>query len=257
MQIDWLTVVAQIVNFLVLVWLLKRFLYRPVVEAMSRRESRIESRLADARRREQEAEAEAESFRGKSAALERDREQQLEQAREAADAEKRRLVEQAREEVDGMRNRWVDQLRREQDDFGRNLRKQLAAAIGDASRAVLSDLADTTLEDRAVSVLLRRLSRLPAEERESLAGPGATLRIATAFELGEESRARLRDAFPSAGGIEFTRDEEIGFGIVVRGPDHRLEWSASDYLGDLEQRLGALLPGPSTEGSSAAERERV
>ena len=49
MQIDWLTVAAQIVNFLVLVWLLQRFLYRPITEAMARREERIESRLSEAK----------------------------------------------------------------------------------------------------------------------------------------------------------------------------------------------------------------
>jgi F-type H+-transporting ATPase subunit b len=55
MQIDWLTVIAQIVNFLILVWLLKRFLYHPVITAMDRREQRIAERLQLAEQREQAA----------------------------------------------------------------------------------------------------------------------------------------------------------------------------------------------------------
>ena len=69
MQIDWLTVAAQIVNFLALVWLLQRFLYRPITEAMARREARIEARLAEAKAARQDAEAEARRVRGEEQAL--------------------------------------------------------------------------------------------------------------------------------------------------------------------------------------------
>ena len=55
MQIDWFTVVAQIVNFLILVWLLKKFLYGPIIRAMDDRERRIASRLEEANARERQA----------------------------------------------------------------------------------------------------------------------------------------------------------------------------------------------------------
>jgi F-type H+-transporting ATPase subunit b len=51
MLIDWFTVVAQVLNFLILVWLLKRFLYRPILNAIDVREKRIAAEVADARRR--------------------------------------------------------------------------------------------------------------------------------------------------------------------------------------------------------------
>ena len=49
MQIDWTTLVLEIINFLVLVWILKRFLYRPVMEAIAARQQRVEGKLAEAR----------------------------------------------------------------------------------------------------------------------------------------------------------------------------------------------------------------
>ena len=69
MQIDWLTVAAQIVNFLVLVWLLQRFLYRPITTAMRRREERIETLLAEAREARETAEAEERRLEEKEADL--------------------------------------------------------------------------------------------------------------------------------------------------------------------------------------------
>ena len=82
MQIDWLTVAAQIVNFLVLVWLLQRFLYKPITNAMRRREERIEERLSEAKSARTEAEEEAEALRRKKAELEDSKEEILDAARE-------------------------------------------------------------------------------------------------------------------------------------------------------------------------------
>ena len=51
MSVNWFTVAAQVVNFLILVWLLHRFLYGPIIAAMDRRERRIAERLQDAQRK--------------------------------------------------------------------------------------------------------------------------------------------------------------------------------------------------------------
>lgn len=252
MRIDWLTVVAQIVNFLVLVWLLKRFLYQRVIDAMARREARIASRLEQARAREAEAGAQAEACREKSTRLEQEREQRLEEAREAAHGERRRLVEEARSEVDQLRKRWVAQLRREQDDFRKGLKSELAAAVADAARGALSDLADSSLEERAVKVLLRRLESLPDEEREALLASPEPLRVTSAFELGEASREHLRQDLDPPGGLEFSVDASLGFGIVIRAPDHKLEWTAASYLDELEERLAELFAAPAGDDTAAA-----
>ena len=62
MQIDWFTLVAQIVNFLILIWLLKKFLFRPVQNVMKKRENEITSRLEEARNRLNEAEKKVEEY---------------------------------------------------------------------------------------------------------------------------------------------------------------------------------------------------
>ena len=55
MLIDWFTVGAQALNFLILVWLLKRFLYKPILHAIDEREKRIAKELADADAKKAEA----------------------------------------------------------------------------------------------------------------------------------------------------------------------------------------------------------
>ena len=84
MQIDWITVAAQIANFLVLVWLLQRFLYQPITQAMTRREKEIEDRLAEAKDARQAAEEEAEKLRARQAELDSEKDQILEDAKQEA-----------------------------------------------------------------------------------------------------------------------------------------------------------------------------
>ncbi|MFL7807939.1 MAG: hypothetical protein AB8I80_04885, partial [Anaerolineae bacterium] len=145
MQIDWLTVAAQIVNFLLLVWLLHHFLYGPVMAAMARREARIADRIRSARDREDAAERERERLHERMARLEDRRDAVLEQAREEAESEKQRLLDEARTELEDKREQWRQQLRDEQNAFLAQLRRNTAEAFTDLARKTLGDLADVSL----------------------------------------------------------------------------------------------------------------
>jgi len=66
MLIDWFTIGAQALNFLILVWLLKRFLYKPILHAVDAREKRIAGELADADAKKAEAQKERDEFQHKN-----------------------------------------------------------------------------------------------------------------------------------------------------------------------------------------------
>ena len=106
MQIDWFTVIAQIINFLILVALLKRFLYGPIIRAMDDRERRIASRLEEANRREQEAQEEIAAYRARREELEDAREDALARAREEAEKTRHELITSARAEIREMQQQW-------------------------------------------------------------------------------------------------------------------------------------------------------
>ena len=61
MNIDWFTLSAQIVNFLILLVLLRKFLYGPLRNVMQKREEKVTSRLEEARRKLDEAEEQRET----------------------------------------------------------------------------------------------------------------------------------------------------------------------------------------------------
>jgi vacuolar-type H+-ATPase subunit H len=98
MKIDWFTFAAQIVNFLVLVALLRWLLYDPIVRAMKKREEKIAGRLEEADRKREEAEEKVQEYEEKSRQLDQKRDELLKEARHEAHEEQQRLLKEAKQE---------------------------------------------------------------------------------------------------------------------------------------------------------------
>ncbi|UCE30626.1 MAG: hypothetical protein JSW68_11265 [Burkholderiales bacterium] len=251
MSIDWLTVSAQVVNFLVLVWLLKRFLYVPVTEAVARRERHIADRLEQASSRERDAAEREARYAAELQTIERTRRERLAEVERAAEHERARLLEAARHEVAEVERGWRAGLAQEQREFLVGIRDELAAAVRHATARCLAELADAALEDRAVGMLIGRLAGLDADTRRALAGAD-WLVVACAFELDDERRARIeravRAAIEPAGPVRFEHAPQLLLGIELRSPGTRVQWSAAEYLREAEQairdRIAAAGPEP-------------
>lgn len=261
MQVDWITVAAQAVNFLVLVWLLQRFLYAPVMRAMDRREQRIAERLRAAEQREAEAGAEAERHRAAQAELEERREAVMAEAEEAAEMERRKRVQAAREEVEARKRRWLEQLEAERETFLRELRRHAAEQFWRLARRALGDLADAELEARIAASFAGQLEALDDQTRatvaEAVSEAGGAVRIRSRFELPEDARQRLARAvhrhLAEDAEIAWEVDEAVLCGIELRAGSQAVRWSLDSYLDGLEQAVGDEIARPTTAGERAAE----
>ena len=111
MLIDWFTLAAQALNFLILVWLMKRYLYAPILLALDAREKRIAAELADADARKAEAQQERDAFQSKNDAFDRQRAALLRQATDEAGAEHQRLLDEARQAAAAARDKAMETLR--------------------------------------------------------------------------------------------------------------------------------------------------
>ena len=98
MLINWFTVVAQIINFLILIWLLKRFLYKPVLKAIHDREKKIAAQLQDAEAKKTEAQKQRDEFRNKNTEFDQQRNIEWQKAVEEINNERQHLLEEARKE---------------------------------------------------------------------------------------------------------------------------------------------------------------
>lgn len=245
MLINWFTVAAQIVNFLILVALLKHFLYGPIVAAMTAREGRIAAQLTEARQKRQAAEQEEASLRQKIREIEEQRQEMLTEAGRQAEAHKQELFSQARQEVEQIRQKWAAALKREKETFLQNLKQRLAQEVVAISRRALQEMGNLDLEQRLTEVFLDRLRLLSPEEqtaiRESVQETGGELLITTAFELSEEIRqmiaAQVQEQFGRDLALRFATSGELLAGIELLTSSRKLAWSLGSFLDSLEEDL--------------------
>jgi len=249
MLIDWFTVLAQVVNFLILVWLLKRFLYRPILDAIDAREKRIAKELADAHAKQAEAQKERDEFQHKNEVLDQQRAALLSKATDEAKAERKRLLDEARRAADALSAKRQDALRAEQQNLSEALSRRARDEVFSIARKVLADLATTSLEGRIRAVFIRRLREMDGEAK---AGLGEALKSATspalvrsAFELPAEQRTAiqnaLNEAFSAEIRIRFETAPDLVSGIELAANGQKVAWSIADYLASLEKGVDELL----------------
>lgn len=260
MGIDWFTVAAQAVNFLLLLWLLQRFLYGPITRAMAERRARIAAAVEEAAETRRAAQREAAEYRERLADLDRRRDALLDQADEEAAARREQLIAEARADVERTEAHWRDALRREQDWFRHTLRRRTAEEVVALARAALGDLADTALEAATIRVFLRRMDALDDAEASAMAGAfgaqdGGAVVVRSAFELGDDDRcaitAALRRRVPTLPALRFETDPALGLGMELRTAGWKLAWTLDEYLDAMESRLVETLRHGEAAGANA------
>lgn len=255
MEIHWPTVGAQIVNFLILVYLLKRFLYGPITRAMDRREQGIADRIQKAEDQEREADKEAQAFRRKTDELEAQREALLGQAKDEAEVQRKVLIDQVRGEIDETRRRWQEEVKRERDVFLGDVRNQLAHLFFLVASRAMRDLGDARIEERIIDRFLEQLGGLRLDEKahltEAARSTGNLVRINSSFEIPEPLQKRLIDLVHKELApeleIHFEQSPDLICGVKLMVPGLTVDWNLQSYMSDLETRLATVLTEPSAE----------
>jgi F-type H+-transporting ATPase subunit b len=223
--IDWFTVGAQAINFLILVWLLRRYLYRPVLAAIYAREKKVAGMIADATAQEARARVAGEALRQRNEAFDRDRDGLMRSARDQGAAEHERLFESARQDSQLLRAKLTQTLAAERAALGHQLATRTQEEVFAVAHKALSDLAGASLEDRMIEVFIARMRELS----EPIVVGAAPARAAAVRErLGADATVRFETAPELICGVELTVD-----GV-------KLPWSVADYLSSLAQNLAAL-----------------
>lgn len=249
MLIDWFTVIAQVINFLILVWLLKRFLYKPILDAIDAREARVAKELADADAKRAEAQQARDTFQNKNEAFEQQRAALMHQATEEAKTERLRLLDEARQAADALRTKQQDAQRNDAHHLNQAISRRAQQEVFAIARKTLTDLAGASLEERMGEVFIRRLREMDEQGKKGL---GISLKKATepalirsAFDLPEAQRAAIQNAlnesFSADIPIRFETAPDLVSGIELTTNGQKVAWSIADYLLSLERSVDELL----------------
>ena len=249
MLIDWFTVGAQALNFLILVWLMKRFLYKPILHAINEREKRIATELANADKKKAEAQKESDEFKHKNEEFDQQRAALLKKATDEARAERQRLLDEARNAADALRSKRQEALRNEEHNLHQAISRRTEQEVFAIARKALSDLATVSLEERLGEVFTRRLREMDSQAK---AGLGEALKkasnpalVRSAFDLPPEQRAAIQNAlnetFSAEIHIRFETAPDLISGIELTTNGQKVAWSIADYLVSLQKGVEELL----------------
>jgi F-type H+-transporting ATPase subunit b len=238
-----------VLNFLALVWLMKRFLYKPILTAIERREKLVAAELADAAATRAESKKTSDAFQLKSADFDRQRAALLKQATEESKTERLRLLEEARKAADALRTARQATLASEARGLSDTLTRRTQAEVFAIARKTLAALASESLETRMAEVFTRHLRGMAGTDRERLgaaltAAPGPA-RLRSAFALPSEQRATiqaaLNEVFATEVRVEFESGPELVSGIELVADGLKVSWSIGAYLESLSEVVTGLL----------------
>ncbi len=259
MAIDWFTFVAQVINFIILVWLLKRFLYRPILDAVDAREQKIASALLDADQKKLEAEQQLDSYRSKKEAIEQQSAALLKQATSAADMERERLIGLGRNEAEAMRLKQMENLRNSAEQLNQDIRQKTQQQVFSITRKTLIDLASVGLEQILVEKFLVKMLNMDEAKKirliEALKTTHHPAILRSAFELTLGQREFIHDElnqfFKTEIKLQFETQDNLVAGLELVSNGQKLAWSISDYLGSLEKSMAEILTKPGDSKVSA------
>ncbi len=245
MTINWFTVVAQILNFLVLVWLMKRFLYKPVLAAIQEREQKIQSQLKDAELKKAEAIKQQEDFRMKNETFDKEKKALMDNMVKEVKTEKDKLEEQARNEVSAQKANQLNALKEDQLKSAEEIKRKTQEEVFAVTRKTLSDLASISLEDQVMNQFLQKFQ---ADEQvmKNFQLPSEPVIVQSTFNLSPDQQNRIKTTLQKKMGeqtaFQFNTAQGMISGIEVSVSGYKLSWNIADYLDSMEKSSVAILP---------------
>jgi len=249
MLIDWFTVGAQAVNFLVLVWLLQHFLYKPILTALDAREHTITATLAAAAAGQTEAQKSRDEMTGKLKAFDDEHAARMAQSALEVQKERDRLLDAARREATDLVTKQRTALRADASSLTDQMTRLATAEVVSIAGKAFNDLASADLDERLGGVFTQRLRQMSKEARSAFATAleqaGMSAVVRTRSLLNDAEKATLRNAVNEA----FSADVHLAFetvpagdyGIDLSAGGQRLAWGIQAYIKGFQEKALALM----------------
>ena len=199
MELNWSTFVLEIINFLILVWILKRFLYKPVLEVIRRRQANIQKNLDDAQALQENATVMEAKYKNRLAEWENERNVLYTELEEEIEAERHKRLEALNIRLETEREKSSQIEQRKLEILQLNMEKNALTLGAQFSARILSEGAGPELENNLIKFFLKELSSLPTGQLDKLHNSAANntnkIIVTSTYPIENDTRDMLEDAF--------------------------------------------------------------
>jgi ATP synthase F0 subunit b len=236
MNFSWWTFALQAVNFLILIWLLRRFLFKPVSAIVARRQQEIARGMTEVSAEKQKALDLQRDLQAQRAGIEAERQRAIEEHHAQLAAERKKILDESHAEAEKIRSQAAARLSEERVAATQELFAQTIELAAKLAERLLREVAVTSLDHAFLTRVLDYLDHLPAQERDALASHvGETsVEVTTAHPLdaGEEAewREQLAKRVGAEAGMQFRADPALIAGAEITFPNAILRFNWRDAL---------------------------
>jgi F-type H+-transporting ATPase subunit b len=244
MRFDLWTMALQTVNVLILIWLLQRFLFKPVLGLIARRRDEIEQSFEEAEEEMAKARGAEQRFEEQRQDLAKRSDEILQQSHAKARDAYNETIEKGRQEaaqfLEAERRRIEDERR----DALIELRDKAVELSIDLAGRLLGELDPATVSQAFLASIERHLRTMAADELSELrrqTEQGGTLLVVSALALDDTERQRWKEALVGILGgktrIRFETDDDLIAGAELHFPNAVLRFSWRDKLAAARKSL--------------------
>lgn len=239
MQFDWSTFALEIINLLVLVWLLKRFLYQPVLNLVARRRDEIRQQLEEASQRQEQAETLRQQFEQRLSDWEEEKSKARDELNHALEQEREKRLQALEEELSRQGQKYELQQQQLQAEWRSDAEDEALKLAAAFSSRLLSELSGPELNQRLLQLFLRQFAELPDSTverwRESWDDQKLRVDISSAIALNSSEKQQVRDALQRRLDLQnidchFSQDEKLIAGLRVAMGSWLLRANVRDEL---------------------------
>jgi len=195
MQFDLSTFILEIINFLVLIWILQRLFYKPLLEIIAQRKQFIDQSLADAKTTQQQAEQQLSLYQNRQNLWEQEKQAAINALHRQLEAERAAHLSQLSVDLKQERQKINVALSRKQHELELQAEKQALQNAAKFAGILLKQAAGPELEARLFAMLLEHVSTLPEACRLCLqtldSKKNVAIKVSSAYPLTNEQRHQL------------------------------------------------------------------
>ena len=252
MGIDWITFFAQIVNLFILVWLLKKFLYHPILNAIDKRQAQIAERVQSAKEASEKAVAEYKTYLQKTEEFDKNTQKMFDEASAKVIQYQQEQEAKIHEQTLLLQQKMQTDLEREKESLQLEMRNQIATSFSLVARKVMTDLSGITPIEQAVNLFQNKIRKLDKKQLSLLkkkAKNQKDIYLYSSDSLNKEQTEMLSNFIQKHFDlakqqiIHFQKNPDLIFGLELVIDDMTLDWNIKSYFEEFDTHLNATLTG--------------
>lgn len=241
MSINWFEIIAQIINFFILLFILQKLLYKPVLEAMGKRQESIRKFQVEADEKMKGANELINKYDKKMAEIQKEKQDILGEARKQADEKKERLLEDYQQEALNKRNVYLKEIENEKENFTKNLRKNLGNSAVKIASHILDAISSKELEEVIFDTFILNLESLKGKIPDLNMLKEERVEIISFRDLSEAEKKRiehvLKDQIKSLKEINYETDSGLVLGYELNIETYTVHANIKNYLNEIEKDI--------------------